>query len=172
MPLNNQIQIRRRVKLNIIKVNPLDINHIENSQCRLGWWYAYMAQVCTCCFVYLKSTNFFSHLNSNISPWCHERDWCPASLKAKKKYHKSKGNNCIGNILQGHPVDTVLKLKLNVPAAHKKKQCLWLPKLFRANFCRMVKRFNNRFCHKRTAIPSRIFKTQQTHIAATVGYLS
>ena len=50
----------------------------------------------------------------------------------------------------------------------KKKQCLWLPKLFRANFCKMVKRFNNLFCHKRTAIPSRIFKTQQTHIAA--GY--
>ena len=120
-------------------------------------------------FVYLKSTNFFSHLNSNISPWCHERDWCPASLKAKKKYHKIKGNNCIGNILQGHPVDTVLKLKLNVPAAHKKKQCLWLPKLFRANFCRMVKRFNNRFCHKRTAIPYCIFKTQQTYIAATVS---
>ena len=120
MSLNNQIQIRRRVKLNIIKVNPLDINHIENSQCGLGWRYVYMAQVCTCCFVYLKSTNFFSHLNSNISPWCHERDWCPASLKAKKKYHKIKGNNCIGNILQGHPVDTVLKLKLNVPAAHKK----------------------------------------------------
>ena len=36
MPLNNQIQIRR-VKLNIIKVNPLDVDHIENSQCRLGW---------------------------------------------------------------------------------------------------------------------------------------
>ena len=28
-------------------MNPLDINHIENSQCRLGWWYAYIAQVCT-----------------------------------------------------------------------------------------------------------------------------
>ena len=120
MPLNNQIQIRRRVKLNIIKVNPLDINHIENSKCRLGWWYAYMAQVCTWRFVYLKSTNFFSHLNSYISPWCHERDWFPASLKAKKKYHKSKGNNWIGNILQERPVDTALKLKLNVPAAHKK----------------------------------------------------
>ena len=172
MPLNNQIQIRRRVKLNIIKVNPLDINYIENSQCRLGWWYAYMAQVCTWRFVYLKSTNFFSYLNSNISPWCHERDWCTASLKAKKKYHKSKGNNCIGNILQGHPVDIALKLKLNVPAAHKKKQCLWFPKLFRANFSRMVKRFNNRFCHKRTAIPSCIFKRQQTHIAATVGHFS
>ena len=96
-----------------------------------------------------------------------EVDFLPRK-KRKKKYHKRKGNNCIGNILQGHPVDTVLKLKLNVPAAHKKKQCLWLPKLFRANFCRMVKRFNNLFCHKRTTIPSRIFKTQQTHIAA--GY--
>ena len=100
-----------------------------------------------------------------------ETDFLPRK-KRKKKYHKRKGNNCIGNILQGNPVDTVLKLKLNVPAAHKKKQCLWLPKLFRANFCRMVKRFNNLFCHKRTAIPSRIFKTQQTHIAATVGHLS
>ena len=55
---------------------------------------------------------------------------------------------------------------------YRKKQCLWLPKLFKANFCRMGKRFDNRFCHERTAIPSRIFKTRQTHITTTVGHFS
>ena len=50
-----------------------------------------------------------------------EADFLPRK-KRKKKYHKRKGNNCIGNILQGHLVDTVLKLKLNVPAAHKKSK--------------------------------------------------
>ena len=36
------------------------------------------------------------------------------------KYHNAKGNNCIDIILQGYPVDIVLKLKFYVPAAHKK----------------------------------------------------
>ena len=40
--------------------------------------------------------------------------------KKKMKYHNAKGNNCIDNILQGYPVDIVLKLKFYVPAAHKK----------------------------------------------------
>ena len=59
-----------------------------------------------------------------------------------------------------------------MPAAHQKKQSLWLPKLFGTNFFRMVKRFNNRFYHERTAIPSCIFKTLQTHITTTVGHFS
>ena len=42
-----------------------------------------------------------------------ETDFLPR--KKGKKYHKRKGNNCTGNRLQGHPVDTSLKLKLNVP---------------------------------------------------------
>ena len=123
-------------------------------------------------FVYLKSDHFFLILTQIYRLGVmKETDVLPRK-KRKKKYHKRKGNNCIGNILQGHPVDTVLKLKLNVPAAHKKKQCLWLPKLFGTNFCRMVKRVNNRFYHERTAIPSCIFKTLQTHITTTVGHFS
>ena len=102
-----------------------------------------------------------------------ETDVLPCK-KGKKRRNttKPKGNKCIGNILQGHPVDIALKLKLNVPAAHTKKQCPWLPRLLRAYFCRMVKRFNNRFYHERTAIPSCIFKTRQTHITTTVGHFS
>ena len=37
------------------------------------------------------------------------------------KYHNVKGNNCIDNISQEHPVDNTLKLKLYVPAALQKK---------------------------------------------------
>ena len=121
MSLNNQIQIRRRVKLNIIKVNPLDINHIENSQCGLDWRYAYMAQVCTCCFVYLKSTNFFSHLNSNISPWCHERDWCPASLKAKKKIPQKQRKQLYWQYITRTPRRHCFKAEIKCASRPQKK---------------------------------------------------
>ena len=106
-------------------MNPLDINHIENSQCRLGWWYAYMAQVCTCYFVYLKSTNFFSHLNSIISPWCHERDWCPASLKAKKKkYQKAKKTIVLAIYYKDTP-STLFKAEIKCASRPQKKSSVF-----------------------------------------------
>ena len=45
--------------------------------------------------------------------------------KKKMKYHNVKGNNCIDNISQEHPVDNALKLKFYVPAAPQKKSSVF-----------------------------------------------
>ena len=159
----------------MIKVNPLDINHIENSQCGLGWRCTYMGQVCTWRFFTSRVIIFFLILTQIYRLGVIKEDDvlpCKKGTKKKMKYHNSKGNKWIDNISQGHPVDIALKWKLNAPATHKKSSVFGYRNYSGLIFCWIVKRFNNRFCQERTAIPSRIFKTRQTHITTTVGHFS